>query len=162
MQDSTRPSKDSDDTLVEPTEKAPQEANADAVAGGLIGAAIGNTYLGNFPGAPMNIGIAGLSGGESGVPHEHARQDDESFWRENHPSQPFAIGKSYETYECAYRAGYDSYARHHGRDFSEVESQIQAEYEKSELLLPWEQARPAAKAAWDRAHQLNHRKDYLS
>ena len=164
MNKSSLTPRDSEDTLVEPPEKNAQDANADAVAGGLIGGAMGAAYLGNFPGTSPAIGIAGMTGGLQTPPLAEQEQphDPDAYWRENHPSQPFAIGKPYETYESAYRAGYSAYLHHQGESFGEAEASIRAEYEKSELHLPWEQARPAALAAWEHAHHQNHREDYLS
>lgn len=163
MQDSSPTHRDLDGTLVEPPEKNPEDANADAVAGGFIGAAVGASFLGTFPGAPVGIGIAGLTAGEN-VPADQKlnASDQESYWRENHASQSFAIGKSYETYESAYRLGYEGYLHHPGKAFEDVEDKIRSDYESKGPHLPWAQAREAARAAWNHAHQTKHRPDYLS
>src|ERR1700712_208187 len=37
---------------------------------------------------------------------------EEAHWRENHASQPFAKGQSYEDLSHAYRTGYEGYSEH--------------------------------------------------
>ena len=78
---------------------------------------------------------------------------EEAYWREHHPTQPFADKNlPYEAYAPAYRFGYEAAAKHAGKSFEEIEDDIALNYEKSrpESALPWDHARPAVKAAWDR------------
>jgi hypothetical protein len=79
--------------------------------------------------------------------------NEANYWREQHAKQPYADEqKSFEDYEQAYRTGYEGAARHSGKSFAEMETDIALEYEKGrpDDALPWDHARPAVKAAWDR------------
>ena len=81
-------------------------------------------------------------------PAEH-----EAYWREQHPKQPFADkNRSYEDYAPAYRLGYEAASKYAGEEFEEIEDDIALDYERGRPgdALPWDHARPAVKAAWDR------------
>ena len=78
---------------------------------------------------------------------------EESYWREQHEKQPYADKDlSYKHYAPAYRTGYEGAAKHAGKTFEEVETDLALDYEKGrpDDALPWDHARPAVKAAWDR------------
>jgi hypothetical protein len=78
---------------------------------------------------------------------------EETFWRQQHAKQPYADAKlSYEHYAPAYQMGAEAAKRYTGRRFEELEEDIARDYEKHHpgSALPWDQARPAVKAAWDR------------
>jgi len=79
--------------------------------------------------------------------------NEADYWREQHAKQPYADkSKTFEQYEHAYRIGAEGAARHGGKPFEEMETDIALEYEKGrpDDALPWDHARPAVKAAWDR------------
>jgi hypothetical protein len=79
--------------------------------------------------------------------------EEEKYWREQHEKQPYAEkGRSYQHYAPAYRAGYEAAAKHAGKKFEEIETDLALDYEKArpDDALPWDHARPAVKAAWDR------------
>jgi hypothetical protein len=118
-------------------------AAATVVAGpvGIAAAMIGGAFIG---------GYVGKAAGELIDPTA-----EEAFWREQHPRQPYAQAAEHsDDYFAAYRVGYAGYALH-GRDrsFEEAESDLRATYEQSGATLPWEQARAATHAAWDRVHR---------
>ncbi len=78
---------------------------------------------------------------------------DENYWREQHSKQSYADkALGYEHYEPAYRLGTEAARQHAGKRFEEIEDDIALDYEKSNpgSPLPWDRARPAVKAAWDR------------
>lgn len=95
--------------------------------------------------------------------------EHDAYWRENHAQQPFATEGTYEEYSPAYRAGYAGYGAHERKDvgFEEAEAQLREYFEtysatsgngadaethlKGHRRLTWEAARPAARAAWNRA-----------
>ena len=121
-----------------------------AAAGAAIGAAIGGP-AGAVAGAAVG-GVAGALGGR-GVAEAVNPTIEEQYWRENHPSQPYATEEfGYEHYEPAYRLGYEAVGKFPGKKFEEIEDEIALEYAKSrpESALPWDQVRPATKAAWDK------------
>ncbi|PTY06238.1 hypothetical protein DB347_12380 [Opitutaceae bacterium EW11] len=79
---------------------------------------------------------------------------EEAYWREHHERQWFAAGRTYEAFRDAYRVGYEGYGRfgRKGGEFDDYETEFRAAYERGEggATLPWEEARQAARAAWNR------------
>src|SRR5204862_1243508 len=75
-----------------------------------------------------------------------------AYWREQHSKQPYAKNYSYEQFEHAYRTGYNSFLKHRGRNFDEVEDSIASDYEEAKpgTALPWDTVRPAANSVWER------------
>jgi hypothetical protein len=79
--------------------------------------------------------------------------EHEAYWREQHAKQPYADkNRSYQDYAPAYRLGYEAASKHAGKKFEEIEDDIALDYERGrpEDALPWDHARPAVKAAWDK------------
>ena len=79
-------------------------------------------------------------------------QKEADYWREQHSKQPYAKNYSYDQFEHAYRAGYETFFKHPGQRFDEVEESVAADYgqAKPASALPWDTVRPAANAVWDR------------
>lgn len=78
---------------------------------------------------------------------------EETYWRQQHAKQPYADENlAYEHYEPAYRTGIRAAQEHAGKRFEEIEDDLALDYEKNKAGtgLPWDRARPAVKAAWDR------------
>lgn len=78
---------------------------------------------------------------------------EENYWREQHAKQSYADKNfGYEHYEPAYRTGSEAARRHAGKRFDEIEDDLALDYEKNRgtSALPWDRARPAVKAAWDK------------
>jgi hypothetical protein len=78
---------------------------------------------------------------------------EEAYWREQHAKQPYADKDyGYEHYEVAYRTGIRAAQEHTGRQFEDIENDLALDYEKNKAgtALPWDRARPAVKAAWDK------------
>ena len=79
--------------------------------------------------------------------------NETNYWREQHDKQPYADeSKTFEHYEHAYRTGSQEASKNPGKTFEELEADVAVEYEKGrpDDALPWDYARPAVKAAWDR------------
>jgi len=79
---------------------------------------------------------------------------EEAYWRANHAAEPYYDARfSFNDYYPAYRAGWEGRMRHRGRTFEEVERELEADFNwnRGNSLLTWETARPAVRAAWDRA-----------
>lgn len=77
----------------------------------------------------------------------------ENYWREQHAKQAYADKTlGYEHYEPAYQLGEEAAQRHSGKRFEDLENDIALDYEKKKGMsaLPWDRARPAVKAAWDK------------
>ena len=78
---------------------------------------------------------------------------EEAYWRENHANQPYADKSlTYDHYAPAYRTGFQSVSKYPGKRYEEIETDLALDYEKDtgNSALPWDRARPAVKAAWDR------------
>lgn len=91
-----------------------------------------------------------------------AHNEDE-YWRQHYASQPYyESGLPYESYQPAYRVGYEGYNRYRNdrRTFDEVEPELRRDYESNYGTsgLAWEKAKYAVRDAWNRAENAfrNH------
>jgi hypothetical protein len=78
---------------------------------------------------------------------------EEAYWREQHAKQPYAGEKyTYEHYAPAYRTGIQGALKHAGKEYEEIEDDLALDYEKHRAGsgIPWDEARPAVRAAWDK------------
>ncbi len=125
-------------------------------AGGVVGL-VGGTFIGSVVAGPVGALIGAAIGGTVGtlagkIGGELVDPSAEpEYWMKHHGDQAFVKpGSSYMDYEPAYRAGYNNYTP--GESFQQAEPDLILYYDNHGGLahLPWEEARPAAKAAWDR------------
>lgn len=78
-------------------------------------------------------------------------KDEENYWRAHHHEQPFVKpGHPYEHYAAGYRTGYEGFDKNPDGKFDEIEADLAVEYQKHHSALPWDDARGAARAAWDK------------
>jgi hypothetical protein len=78
---------------------------------------------------------------------------DDTYWRDNFRDRPYVkAGDTYEDFGPAYAYGIDSYERHEGRRFEDVESDLSRDWEKfkGQSRLGWERAKNAVRDAWSR------------
>lgn len=79
---------------------------------------------------------------------------EDSWWRDNFVSRPYASGRTYEDFRPAYRYGYESGQHHMGRNWNDVESDLRTGWDKFEGRGPggaaWENVKDAVKDAWHR------------
>ena len=143
-----------------------------AAAAGATGAAIGTAIagpVGTAVGAVIGAVAGGLAG--KGVAEMIDPTVEDAYWRENHRSQAFGSHREYDEFSGAYRTGYEGYGRHYkdGVRFEDAEPALRSDYESRAAALPgdagspgavgqrpvmpWDEARPAAQAAWERVHQ---------
>lgn len=95
---------------------------------------------------------------------ERAKRNDffyteDLYWREHYRAQPYYNPNlSYQDYQPAYRAGYESYVEYAGtnKPYDEIEAEIHHNYEDvyGTAGLPWADARHAVRDAWNRADQV--------
>lgn len=124
-----------------------------AAAGGIAaGAAVGSVAgpVGTAIGAAAGAVVGGLAG--KGVAEKVDPTREDAYWRENHPRQGWAKGRSYDEFQPAYRAGYEGYAQYSDvpGTFEDREAELRRRYESTKPKLSWEEARPATQAAWNR------------
>jgi hypothetical protein len=122
-----------------------------AVGGAAVGAAAG--AVGGPIGAVVGAVAGGVAGGYGGkaVAENIDPTVENEYWREHHTSRPYyQTSHDYETYEPAYRMGWESYDPDVPFEDREVELQQRWEAEQVDSGLPWDTARPATKDAWDR------------
>ena len=142
------------ETLHDPAHKL--QSRAGAVAGMIAGTAIGTVVAG-----PVGALIGAVTGGISGVIGGKVAGEmldpsaESEYWMHHHAGQPFVDPeKDYADYEPAYRAGYNNFTP--GATFEQAEEDIKRYYGENGGAgrLEWEEARPAAKAAWQRMEYI--------
>jgi hypothetical protein len=78
---------------------------------------------------------------------------EEDYWRTNYSNRPY-IGQNrdFDYWKPAYRYGYESANRHHGRKWDEVESDLRTGWDKYEHrgMSTWEQIKDAVRDGWNR------------
>ncbi len=125
-----------------------------AAGGAAAGAAVG--AVGGPVGAAIGIVAGAIAGGLAGkgVAEKIDPTVEDTYWKSNYSQRPYVEKSStYETYQPAYRTGYEGYGRYAGKRFEDVESDLQRDYEKnrgSASTLAWEKAKLATRDAWQR------------
>jgi len=73
-------------------------------------------------------------------------------FRNHFTSHYGSSGGTYETYEPAYRYGYDTASdpRYGGKDFSQVESDLRSDYERRYPNSTWEKIKGSVRYGWDK------------
>lgn len=127
-----------------------------AIAGGAAaGAAVGTVAgpIGTLVGAAVGVVAGGLAG--KGVAEAIDPTREDAYWRDNYSDRPYVEqGSSYDDYGPAYGFGVDAVSRYPGRTFDEAEPEMSRQWTGSggKSRLPWDNARNAARDAWNRVH----------
>lgn len=132
----------------------PVGAGIGAAAGGAAAGAAGGAVAGPV-GAVVGAVVGGVAGGLAGkeVADSIDPTMEDAYWRETYPSRPyFQADTDYDHYGPAYRYGWESRARHAGRSWGEVESELEQGWDsaKAHSRLTWDRAKHATRDAWDR------------
>ena len=131
--------------------------------GGLAGAAIG-AAVGGPAGAAIGAVVGGVVGAFSGrgVAEAVNHTEEDNHWREHHSKQEWAGDSPYEHFENAYRTGHEGAVKYAGRQYHEIELDLARDYEKNDAnpAIPWDRARPAVRAAWDRLGGVSGPRDF--
>jgi hypothetical protein len=127
-----------------------------AAGGAAAGAAIG--AVGGPVGVAVGAAVGGLAGGLAGKGVAEAIDPtvEDSYWRKEYVSQPYVeTGTDYEAYRPAYRYGWESYERHAGRTFDEVEPELRRNWDqhRGASSLTWDKAKAATRDAWHRVER---------
>lgn len=122
---------------------------AAAATGAAAGTALGpiGTAAGLVVGAVVGA-AAGHAIGEKVNPTAEV-----NYWRTNYSKEPYySSGYSFDDYRPAYRVGYEGYGRYQGRSFDDVQRELETDYNvgKGKSKLSWEDAKVAARRAWER------------
>ena len=78
--------------------------------------------------------------------------DEDIYWRENYAARPYASGSTYDTLRPGYRYGYESAQRYRGRNWADVERDLEREWDTypNRGTGTWQQMKNAVRDAWDR------------
>lgn len=121
-----------------------------AMAGAAAGAIAGpvGMAVGGVIGAVVG-GLAGKAAAEAVNPTA-----EEEHWRDNYTKEPYyQSGRSFDDYGPAYRLGVNGRTQSQSQDeWTSVEPRLASEWEstRGNSTLNWNDASPAARAAWDR------------
>jgi hypothetical protein len=136
---------------------------AGSTAGAAAGAAIGAAVSGPA-GALVGGALGAIAGGAAG--HSAAEKVnptvEDAYWRDNYTTRPYVQRDAdYEEYRPAYRYGWESRDRHAGRDFDEVEDDLERGWEQARgrSRLSWQDAKHATRDAWKRIEEKLPGKD---
>lgn len=85
-------------------------------------------------------------------PNGGREEFDDSEFRSDFQNRYAASGASYDTYQPAYRYGYEmaSDSRYEGRSFDEVESDLRTDYGRRYPNSTWEKMKDAIRTGWDK------------
>jgi hypothetical protein len=87
-------------------------------------------------------------------------EDEESYWRTNWRTRPYASSGSadYNVYQPGYRYGYESANRYSDREWNDIESDLRTNWSTYEHRgsSTWEQVKGAVRDAWDRVTGHRH------
>lgn len=122
-----------------------------AAGGGLGGAAIGAAAgpLGAAVGAVAGAIIGGMAGKDIAESYDPTAED--AFWRENYRARPYVTADdSYDRLRPAFRYGWEAQREYAGREFDEVEPELQQRWMTATPGMGWDRARHAARDAWQR------------
>jgi hypothetical protein len=124
-----------------------------AVGGMAAGAATGTVAgpVGTVVGAAIGAVAGGLAG--KGIAERIDPTAEDAYWRENYRGREYVTEDAiYEDYGPAYRYGVDSYPRHAGRSFDEVETELGNDWPtaRGSSRLDWQDARHPVRDAWQR------------
>ncbi|MES2718283.1 MAG: hypothetical protein V4795_21110 [Pseudomonadota bacterium] len=140
-------------------------AVAGVVAGSLLGGAAAGAAVGGLTG-PAGAIVGALVGAVAGAVAGNRAGDvldpahEDAYWRDNFSTRPYVDpSKTYDDYGPAYRYGVDGYGRHIGRSADEVEHDLAQGWDsaKGTSGLKWDEARHAARDAWQRASDVVER-----
>ena len=128
-------------------------ATGGVAAGAAIGAAVGGP-VGAVVGGAVGAVVGGLTG--KGVAEAVNPTAEDAYWRDNYKTRPYASGGSYDTYQPAYRHGWESYGRYKGRKFDDVESEVGRDWDKTKHAanMSWDKAKHATRDAWHRVERV--------
>jgi hypothetical protein len=84
---------------------------------------------------------------------------EDRYWAETYNAHSYAYDLDYKAFQPACRYGWESFLRHPGRQFDEVEEELRAGWEqyRGNSGTDWGRARAAARAAWNRLERASRK-----
>ena len=78
--------------------------------------------------------------------------DEDTWWRDNYSTRPYATGRNYEEFRPAYQYGFESGRHHMGRTWNDVEPDLEQGWSKFEGrgTSTWDNIKHAVRDAWHR------------
>jgi len=144
------------DPLTEDPDVHPIGTGVGAAGGGTIGAVIGGA-VGGPAGAMIGAAVGGVTGAFAGkgIAESINPAEEDAFWRETHPTRPYAQGRPYEDLRPAYQYGWESRCRYGDCHWDDVKGDLERGWDQARgnAGLGWHEASPAARDAWDRVDQ---------
>ncbi len=126
-------------------------AVAGAVAAGAAAGTLAAGPVGTAVGAALGAVAGGLAG--KGIAELIDPTVEDRYWKDNYSSRPYVpSGASFNDYGPAYRYGYETYPKYHGKTFDEVESDLSRDWDrvKGTSRLTWNEAKYATKDSFQR------------
>lgn len=145
----------------DPITGAPGSHPVGTTMGGLGGAAAG-AVAGGAIGGPVGAAVGGVVGAVAGAAAGHGIAEgvnptvEDAYWREHYSTRGYAKpGQPYNTYQPAYRYGWEARQRYPKRSFEDVENDLERGWERAKGTshMAWTEARLAARDAWHRVER---------
>ena len=83
---------------------------------------------------------------------------EDTYWKSNYKTRPYAGSNDYSYYQPGYRYGYEAANRYEGRNWAEVEPDLQRGWDKYEHRgqSNWASMKAAVRDDWDRVTGHRH------
>ena len=77
---------------------------------------------------------------------------EDTYWRDNYRTRPYAGSNDYNYYQPGYRYGFDAANKYQGREWNDVESDLRRDWDRYEHRgqSTWDSMKAAVRDAWDR------------
>ena len=158
MSDNSTRGKDSNpDPITGAPGSHPIGTGVGAAGAGAAGAAIGTAVAGPV-GTAVGAVVGAVAGGLAGKGAAEAIDPtaEDAYWRENYRNRPYASDADYDRdLRPAYQYGWESRGQYQGRNYDEVESDLERGWDRAKggSSLTWERAKHATRDAWHRVER---------
>ncbi|HSC28537.1 MAG TPA: hypothetical protein VLD67_14760 [Vicinamibacterales bacterium] len=85
------------------------------------------------------------------MPHHTDWTTEDEYWQDNYQSRPYVEFGDYGYYKPAYRYGYDAAIRYRGRQWEDVELELERDWDShgQRRQSTWLQMKDAVRDAWN-------------
>lgn len=128
---------------------------AGAVAGAVAAGAAAGTLAAGPVGTVVGAAVGAIAGGLAGkgIAEMIDPTVEDRYWKDNYSARSYVpSGASFNDYGPAYRYGYETYPKYHGRRFDEVENDLANDWDrvKGTSRLSWNEAKYATRDSFQR------------